>query len=65
MTAKDPTEQVVLKYLTLFGAEIQKTQTCYEILAPLELAKALEGLPIPTRINTGSASNRATIRKLR
>ena len=34
MTAKDPTEQVVLKYLTLFGAEIQKTQTCYEILAP-------------------------------
>ena len=49
MTAKDPTEQVVLKYLTLFGAEIQKTQTCYEILAPLELAKALEGLPYPNK----------------
>ena len=48
MTAKDPTEQVVLKYLTLFGAEIQRPRPATKFWH-LELAKALEGLPYPNK----------------
>jgi hypothetical protein len=49
LSSQELTEQVTLKYLSLRSAEIKRQESCYEVLAPLECAKELEGLPYPNK----------------